>query len=276
MSLKPADSSVVIPVFNQLRYTTDCLESLRRDGVRDEAVVVVDNASSDGTREFLASNPAIRTIHNDTNLGCAAAWNQGVEAATADWIIILNNDVLVAPGWNNALIQFATAQGLDIVSPGMCEQELDYNFQEFATQYTAKMSNVARIGTACGVCFMVHRRVFDKIGLFDPKLGIGGYEDSDFYRRAAVAGFRLGITGAAFLHHYGSVTQKSIKAERALGDGPLGNRDYYRQKHQLGWLKRRAEKVQDTVRSYYWRTSERMRYGLTLHMERSGGTWHYR
>ena len=76
----------IIPVFNQLHYTRNCLGSLNRDGVEDRNIVLVDNGSTDGTREFLASRPELKVISNEKNLGCSAAWNQGVEkAASADF-----------------------------------------------------------------------------------------------------------------------------------------------------------------------------------------------
>jgi N-acetylglucosaminyl-diphospho-decaprenol L-rhamnosyltransferase len=136
------------------------------------------------------------------------------------------------------------------------------------------MGRRRRQGLAFGVCFMVRRRVFDAIGVFDTQLGQAGYEDEDFFRRARTAGFRLATTGRAYLHHFGSVTQKSVKA--ALGkeqSARLGNRDYFRQKHGLNWLRRRTDRLQGKVRSAFWRWNERRRGGFTLLMRRVDGGW---
>src|SRR6266852_2052379 len=166
---------IAIPVFNQLQYTAGCLDSLRDSGVPDEAIVVVNNGSTDGTREFLGRRAGIEVIHNSENRGCGFAWNQGVKAAGAVWTVLLNNDVLLPRGFMDGLIGFAEA-------------------------------------AANGVCFMVHRRVFDTIGVFDEDPKLGGYEDDEFFRRARDARRRLAISGRAFLHHYGSITQNSLKA----------------------------------------------------------------
>jgi N-acetylglucosaminyl-diphospho-decaprenol L-rhamnosyltransferase len=264
----------VIPVFNQLQYTTHCLESLNGDGVADAQIIVVNNASTDQTGAFLAGRSQLRTITNTTNLGCSAAWNQGVEAANALWTIVLNNDVVIGPGFVEGLLGFATESGCDIVSPSIGEGELDYELKGFARDFVSRMGKVSRRDVAFGVCFMVHRRVFDKIGLFDTRLGQAGYEDEDFFRRARPAGFRLGTTGRAYLHHFGSVTQKSVKA--SLGLPPrarLADQDYFRKKHGRNWLRRRLDKWQTKWRWALWRRRERRHNGLALVMRRAGGQW---
>ena len=271
------DVIFAIPVFNQLHYTKQCLESLNRNGVPDRGIVLVDNASTDGTHEFLAGRPDLRLISNPTNLGCSVAWNQGVEAAApARWTVVINNDVIVAPGFRDGLVGFAEARQCDIVSPGMGEGELDYDFESFSGDFLRKMGQASRPGVASGVCFMVHRRVFERIGLFDTKVGLAGNEDEDFFRRARSAGFRLAITGRAYLHHFGSVTQKSVKADMGLSNSArLSDKKYFRQKHRLTWLRRQTERVQEKTRNAFWRWSERRRFGLTLKMRRSGGAWGY-
>ena len=267
----------VIPVYNQLDYTRQCLDSLNRDGVLERNVVVVDNGSADGTREFLATRPDLWVIANETNRGCSAAWNQGVEAAlaaAADWIIVINNDVVVATGFQDGMLDFATRAGFDIVSPAMGEGELDYDLQAFAREYVGRMAGSSRPGVASGVCFMVKRSVFETLGLFDAQLGLAGYEDEDFFRRARRAGFRIATTGQAYLHHYGSVTQKGVKASMGVsGKARLGNREYFRRKHRLHWARRRTEKVWDAIRTTYWKWRERRQSVFTLRLRRRNGAW---
>jgi GT2 family glycosyltransferase len=135
------------------------------------------------------------------------------------------------------------------------------------------MAGVCRRGAANGVCFMVHRRVFDTIGVFDEDPKLGGYEDDEFFRRARDARRRLAISGRAFLHHYGSITQKSMKACREEPRVGLGDRDYYRRKYRLTWLKRRQEQIRERILTTFWRHQELWRYGLTLREKRIGGGW---
>lgn len=269
------DVAIVIPVFNELTYTINCLESLKQSGVRDSQILIVNNGSTDGTAEFLASRPEIRVIHNPENLGCGFAWNQGAKASSPLWTIVMNNDVLVAPGWLEGFVGFAEKERFDVVSPAMCEGELDYDFRDHAVGFMHRMNPVRRWGMAHGVCFMVHRRVFDVLGGFDSDPRLGGYEDDEFFRRARRAGFRLAISGAVILHHFGSVTQKSIKTSRHQPNVILGDRDYYRKKTGQTWIGRKVTQLKQAIRNAWWTKSERLRFGDTLLKKRVGGTWRY-
>jgi N-acetylglucosaminyl-diphospho-decaprenol L-rhamnosyltransferase len=274
MTCPRMDVTFVIPVFNQLDYTAPCLDSLNRAGVPDNAVVVVDNGSSDGTAAFLAGRPGLRVLRNPANVGCSAAWNQGVQASKTAWTMILNNDVLVAQGLCEGLVSFAEQARCYIVSPGLGEGEMDYDLEAFAKAFTVTMRPACRRGVAMGCAFMVHRRVFDAIGQFDPQIGLAGMEDEDFYRRAQQAGFRLGMTGRAFLHHFGSVTQISVKAGLGLPQSArLADATYFRKKHRLNWFKRQADRRREKFLNAFWNWNERRRFGMTLRMRRHAGQW---
>jgi GT2 family glycosyltransferase len=269
------DLTITIPVFNQIHYTTQCWESLKRAGLADGQIVIVNNGSSDGTAEFLAAHPQIRAIHNPNNLGCGAAWTQGAQASKSTWTVVMNNDVLVPAGCMEGLVDFAEQEHLDIVSPATCGGEMDYDFAAHAAGFMERMKGASRRGVAHGVCFMVHRRVFDAIGYFDGDPKLGGYEDDEYFRRARRAGLRLAMTGRAFLHHFGSVTQKSIKAASRGKIKSLGDREYYRRKTGQTWPKRKLHQITQGVRGAWWKHSERWRFGHTLHEQRQEGRWKF-
>nr|VFJ62073.1 MAG: Glycosyltransferase, GT2 family [Candidatus Kentron sp. DK] len=264
--------TIIIPVLNQLAYTKKCLASLSDDLVAGVKVVVVDNGSDDGTVEFLAARDNLSVIRNEENLGCAAAWNQGVMAATAaEWIAVLNNDVLVADDWLRALLDFAEKQNIDIVSPAMREGELNYDLEGYARSFVSAMKDMQRPGTAHGACFVVRRRVFETIGLFDENFRIGQFEDTDFFLRARRAGFRLAITGAAFIHHFGSVTQDSITRSRSVRPYEVENRAYFREKWRMGWWRRRKQRLISAARTARWRQRELRQGGHSLNEKWIGG-----
>ncbi|MGQ5521634.1 glycosyltransferase family 2 protein [Chitinimonas sp. PSY-7] len=258
--------AIVIPVLNQLAYTQGCLECLQPDIAAGVQVIVVNNGSTDGTAEWLASQPSISVISNPENLGCAPAWNQGVKlAGNADWIIVLNNDVLLPAGWLQALLQAAEKHRLDIVCPAMRERDQNYPFASYAQSFMHDLQDVLRLNAAHGVCFAVKRTVFDRIGSFDEAFRIGQFEDTDFFRRARIAGFRTGIVGACFIHHFGSVTQDALSDTNRNRPYEAENRAYFRKKWQLGWWKRRNEKMRQEMQQSWWRWHEQRRYGHTLH-----------
>lgn len=259
-----AHIGVVIPLYNQLDYTRQCLESLYSTGPADGRYVVVDNASSDGTADYLAHQTGLVVVANTENLGCAAAWNQGVQRADSEWTMILNNDVVLTPGWWQSLTAAAERWQLDIVSPAMREGPLNYDIGTYARDFTTDMANVIRPGVACGACFMVHRRVFRQIGLFDENFRIGQFEDTDFFRRARSAGFRLGIVGCGFLHHFGSVTQDAVRSTWVEKPYAAENRAYYNAKWRLTWWKRFIIRQRIKARHLVWRRLERLRHNHTL------------
>ena len=269
--LNPAKLAIVIPVFNQLHYTRQCVDCLNHAGVADEQIIIVNNDSTDGTKEFLATRSEIRAVHNETNRGCGFAWNQGAKLSTATWTIIANNDILVPPGCLEKLIRFAEEEKIDVASPAMCEGEADYDWQTYAAEFMRVMSPMARHDIASGSFFMVHRRVFETIGFFDEDPKLGGYEDDEFARRARRHGFRLAITGRAYYHHFGGTTQKSIKASLKQPNKSLGDRTYYRKKTGQTWPKRKWNQIRHSLRVKWWKTTERLRFGHTLHETRIDG-----
>jgi len=292
--------AIVIPVLNQLAYTQGCVRCLQPDLAAGVKVIVVDNGSTDGTPAWLASQPGLTVLRNEQNRGCAPAWNQGVRAAglllnspiafgsptggqqgngvnvqqsagTPDWVVVLNNDVLLPEGWLTALLGAAERHGLDLVCPAMRERDQNYDFTDYARAFTAKLGGVVRRGGAHGVCFAVRRAVFERIGGFDEAFRIGQFEDADFFRRARQAGFRSGVVGACFLHHFGSVTQDALSDTRKQRPYEAENRAYFRKKWKLGWARRRWEKAADGLRAWWWRSTERACFGHTLHEKWDGG-----
>lgn len=268
--------SIVIPVFNQLEYTKMCLEKLRGNihpCVKE--IIIVDNGSTDGTADYLTACDGIRVIANPENMGCAVAWNQGVKAASFQWVAILNNDVIVSSGWLKGLLEFAEKECLDIVSPASREGEYNYDLEDYARTFSQRMALVSRIGIAQGSCFMVRRRVFEKIGHFDENFSIGGSEDTDFYWRAKQAGFKMGITGASLIHHFGSITQNYIKFHILMRCYGPEHREYFRSKWRLPWWKRFLVRHNRKLHEFYWSMTERFRYGHSLNEKLINGKLYY-
>ena len=256
------DATIVIPVCDQIAYTKQCLTSLNAAGCPDTMIVIVDNASTDGTAEFLAQRTGLRVIRNPENRACAAAWNQGFQTVKTKWTVFLNNDVLLTPGWLEQLIAFAEKNGVDIVSPATGEGDLDYDLEVYARNFTNKMKSVRRRGTAQGPCFMVARAVFEKIGGFDENFRKGGNEDKDFFWRARDAGFKLCVCGCSFIHHFGSVTQRAMAVVN--GSTRAETIGYFRAKWHLNWPRRRWMRLQNHAHDSLHIFTELLLHGHTL------------
>ena len=263
---------VVIPVLNELRYTTQCIESLLAHGTPAEAILVIDNGSSDGTPAWLAAHPAIRSVRNAVNLGCGGAWTQGALLADAR----LGRPAQQrrprqrATRWTR-MLDAADKHGLDVVSPSLAEGELDYDFEAHAAAFVKAMAGTLRPGWFHGVCFAVRRKVFESIGFLDTDRRLGGREDVEYLVRCQRNGVPVGTVGDALLHHFGSITQKAIKLE--TGQKDLGDRDYFYAKLGMGWLARKQFKATRKRLARSWLAKETAAAGYVMHMLRSGGRW---
>ena len=214
----PGLTSIVLVTNNQLDYTKLCLASIRLRTDEPYEVIVVDNGSTDETRDYLSRLDGVRLIPNDNNRGFPAAANQGINAAHGEYILLLNNDCIVTTGWLSRLLLAVNSDPkVGLVGPcsnnvsGIQKVSIDYeqlsDLDGFAWE-RAKSHEGIRTSTdrLVGFCLLFKRAVLDRVGLLDERFGIGNYEDDDFCRRALNAGFQAVIAEDAFVHHFGSVT----------------------------------------------------------------------
>jgi GT2 family glycosyltransferase len=229
--------SIVIPVFNKVEYTKKCIHSLLSDPCRyNYEIIVVDNGSTDDTKKYLEtmkenlknSNDTFITIYNEKNLGVAPAWNQGCKLAQNEIIAVLNNDIVVTQGWLCSLLWALETFHLELVSPFANTGELNYELEQKAFEFTEKNSTKVWLNEYDFCAFIFRKRLFQELGDFDENFLVGGYEDTDYIYRLRKNRYRFGVSGSAFIHHFGSSTLGDFKK---LGDKHVGhNRDYFIQK----------------------------------------------
>ncbi|MEW6581379.1 MAG: glycosyltransferase family 2 protein [Actinomycetota bacterium] len=217
----PPAASIVIPVHNALQYTTLCVESIERNTPEVHEIVLVDNASTDGTAEWFTERGEGALIRNSTNRGFAGAVNAGMSVAEGDVVVILNNDTLVTPGWLTALIAALdrdpaigiTAPMSNYVTGGQIVYPVPYGrapndgIDAFGVDRARAFGGMGfGVERLAGLCMAISRRVIDTIGGFDPAFAIGNFEDDDYSIRARLAGFRLWVCQDSYIHHFGSRT----------------------------------------------------------------------
>lgn len=265
--------AITFACYNQVEYTKKCIESMIRHGIDLSRLIVVDNASIDSTRSYLETLPLGGRIFNTSNLGCGVAWNQGALALQAEWTIIMNNDVIVSKDWIEGLIAVAEKNSLKIISPSLIEGSLDYNFDEFSESASLKMKNAMRLGGHHAVCLAVHQSVWLEIGYFQPIPKLLGYEDTMFFNEVTKANIAAGMTGAVWLHHFGSITQTAMKKERGLSQKDnLGYRYNYRLLKQ-SWLIRKCNKIKKNNKRKAWLKAELDEYHMSMHCLRANGAF---
>lgn len=270
-----ASVTVTFACHNQAHYTEACLTSMLEAGDDLSHVVVVDNRSSDQTLDVLKRFPIGEVIRNKTNLGCGVAWNQGILAHQSEWAVVMNNDVLVSPGWLEGLIGAAERNGLKIASPAMVEGTNDYDFLASVEVFYDKTRHYIRPTLKHAVCMAIHHSVFEKVGYFVPEPRLLGYEDTLFFAAADRAGIRSGTVGASWIHHFGSITQTAMKLERGLSvRDPLGAPNNSRLLNE-SWLYRKLKKWSRRRLQGQLRDLEYAESGMSLHGIRDQGRFRW-
>lgn len=257
--------SITFACYNSVEYTKKCIESMINCNTPLDRLVVVDNKSSDGTVDYLKTLSLGGLILNQENLGCGVAWNQGILHLQSDWTIIMNNDVIVSKDWVNQLIHTAEKNSIKVICPALIEGQLNYDFQQFSNTASKKMKDVLRINTQHAVCLAVHRSVWMDIGYFQPVPKLLGFEDTLFFNELKKAKIKTAITGASWLHHFGSITQNAMKKERGIDPKKgLGNRKNYKLLQQ-NWLERKINKLNQKNLITTQKSNELELYEMTIH-----------
>jgi len=259
------DFTVTFATLNCLDYTKQCLDSLLSSGVEASRIVAVDNASTDGTQQYLHQRGLGSSIFNRQNLSCGAAWNQGILAQQSEWTIVMNNDILVAPGFVQRLIEFATKNQLKLVSPARIDGTADYDFSKFAEQAQHTTANAVRYGSSNAICMCIHWSLFNKIGFFRANPTLLGFEDGLFYNEVRKYGIAHATTGSVWIHHFGSVTQDHMKIDLGKESEDVLVKVNDRKLYGQSWLERKLYRYNLKRSHLSWRAQELRDYGMTLH-----------
>ncbi|QKE75387.1 glycosyltransferase [Arthrobacter citreus] len=212
-------TSIIILTYNQLEVSKKCFESLAKYTKEDEVeIIVIDNGSTDGTREYLKSKPSFITIFNEINMGFAKGCNQGIEVATGENILFLNNDTIVTENWLEAMLKLLYSnEKIGMVGPvsnyvsGLQRINVDYQndqeINEFSLRYCASVKGMSKQALRLvGFCLLVRRELIEKLIGFDERFKLGSFEDDDICLRTILEGFEMHIALDSFVHHYGHMT----------------------------------------------------------------------
>lgn len=208
--------SIVIPVYNRVDLTVQCLEAIAQTTSGDFEVVVVDDASTDGTADVLAQfGSALTVVRHDENRGFARACNDGARAARGDLLVFLNNDTLPRPGWLDALRAAAEAApdvgavGARLLYPDGTIQHAGIGFTPDFEPFHVHQgvpgdAPVVTEDRDCeavtGACLLVPRAVYDEIGGFDEGYRMY-FEDIDLCLRIRATGRRVRYAAGSVVVH---------------------------------------------------------------------------
>ncbi|MNX10188.1 N-acetylglucosaminyl-diphospho-decaprenol L-rhamnosyltransferase [compost metagenome] len=213
-------TSIIIPTFNSRELLMNCIDSIEANTPMPYEIIVVDNASTDGTVEALRRRRggSIRVGVHPANLGYARAVNTGLMMSKGQNIVWLNPDMLVTEYWlNNMLLCLESRPDIGAVGPvtnnseGPQQREVSYNtvseMWTFAAKYNQKDSRRwALTDRLASFCVLMKRETLEKTGYFDEDYRLRNAENDDWMIRLRYLGRVMVMAGDTFIHHVTSET----------------------------------------------------------------------
>jgi len=240
---KSCKVSVIIPTRNRrdsLGRLLDCLKSSQRIGDLCEEVVVINNASTDDTPQYLvtfAQQWSLLKVLEEKRPGKNYALNRGLLAATGGILCLMDDDIVLEPDWLDALVRDYRQSPYDAlqprVLPGLDPEGRKANFNKLY-QYNIPVidygDDLCDVRGLTGVIMSFRRSVYESIGGFDERLPASGYHgDTDISKRIRTAGFKIGYTPHVVAYHelnperYGTHYARISQYRKGLSRSLYGN-----------------------------------------------------
>ncbi len=214
-------STIVIPNYNGIEYVENCLRSLEKEPAH---VILVDNGSTDGSRELVREKfPQVRLLALDQNYGFCKAVNRGMETSETTYVILLNNDTVAEPGFVKALEKAmdgdsrafsGAARMVNLRRPELIDDAGDYYcalgwaFAAGRDKPRENYDSPREVFSACGGACIYRRQTLNRIGMMDEN-HFAYLEDVDLGYRARIYGYRNLYVPEAVVRHAGSASSGS-------------------------------------------------------------------
>lgn len=220
--------SIVIVTWNGIDYLKPCIDSIRDQRYQQIEVIIIDNASSDGSDKLIESEfPFIRFYRNSKNLGFSRGVNQGIHYASGDIIILLNQDTVMLSGCIDALVQELTSHNrVAIVGSKILDPDR-YHIQHAGGIVRANgLTNHIGSGEVdngqydenhdcdyvTGACLAFKRTLINQIGVLDERFSPAYFEELDYCLRAIRSGYRVRYVAASKLIHHESTSTGKLSS----------------------------------------------------------------
>jgi GT2 family glycosyltransferase len=196
--------SIIIVSYNGMQYLPACLEALQAELRQQDEIILIDNASTDGSPDWVSQHfPTVRLHRNPSNQGFAAACNQAAQMTGGDVLVFLNQDTQVQPGWLRGLLEpleqdpragLVTSQILLMRQSeriNACGLQIHFSLVTSARGYldlSDQHAQKEKIASVSGASFAIRRELWERLGGFDETLFMYS-EEVDLSWRANQAGY---------------------------------------------------------------------------------------
>jgi GT2 family glycosyltransferase len=211
-------ASIVVVTFNHRQVIPACLDALGRTVGADDEVIVIDNASSDGTADLIAAQyPKVTLVRSDTNDGFGAACNRGATLARGKYLVFLNPDTQPQTRWVDPLVEaLDTVPNAGMTTAKILLARSPEHIDAFGNEVhisglttcrgwgkpAQSFTDMEEVSAVSGACFAIRKDLFNVMGGFD-KLHFLYFEDTDLSLRVRFAGYRcIAVPQARVLHDH--------------------------------------------------------------------------
>jgi GT2 family glycosyltransferase len=251
---------IVVLTWNQKNTTKDFIESFQKNTILPARLIIIDNASKDDTASYLKSLKdtelvKFKVIINDQNKGFVGGMNQGIEASSAPYVCLANNDLIFTSGWLKEVIRvFENDTAIGVLNPNSnnlgpkpkpgesiegCARRLK---QESFTDFL-------ELPFCIGFCMFIKREVINKVGGLSKEFQPMFFEDSDYSMKAKKAGYKVGVAHKSYVWHieHASFVQWPQEKERIF----VQSRQTFTKKWgkilRIGWIVKNEKDIIDNL-----------------------------
>lgn len=222
--------SIMIPSWNNLTYLQLCINSIRKNSYYPHQLIVHINEGSDGTLEWIQSQPDISYSYSTVNVGVCYALNSCRTLAVTDYLLYINDDMYVCPNWDKPLLDeikkighkyfFLSATAIEIKAQSSCSIQKNFgtSIDQFNEESLIKEFATIPFHNWQGATWppnVVHKDIWDLVGGYSIEFSPGMYSDPDFSMKLWQAGIRLfkGLEKSR-VYHFGSLSVKRVKRNK--------------------------------------------------------------
>lgn len=202
---------IIVLLWKQKELTKDFVDSFLVNTSIPCRMIIIDNASNDGTAEYLLSlkdTPTCRfkVVINKENLGFVGGMNQGIEMSDAPYVCLANNDLLFSKGWlDEILAVFEKDRRIGVLNPNsnnLGEHLNGATIESVAERLQRNSKGVfVEMPFCIGFCMFIRREVIQKVGGLSQEFSPMFFEDTDYSLKASQAGYFIGLAKGAFVWH---------------------------------------------------------------------------